>query len=132
MHGSWVLMFLASLLQNIEKCKTKISIDCLLDTTGGSMNQGTLQEGSPYARDAKRQKMLDYGSSEAVVMEKGLNQEKVHYSENGAISNSNLAVKPGEHPCITRPTPVSNSSALSRSVCAFCHSSKMTDVSSRT
>ncbi|KAL3517726.1 hypothetical protein ACH5RR_020315 [Cinchona calisaya] len=112
-----------SIRGTIEKCKTKISGDYILDTVGGKVNQRTPHEGTPYARDAKRQKMLDYGSSEPVVKGNDLAQEKACYSDNGAI----LAVKPEEHPCITQPKTVSNSSDLSRSVCAFCHSSKLTD-----
>ncbi|CDP03778.1 unnamed protein product [Coffea canephora] len=110
-----------------EKCKTKIIMDsCMLDTPGGGIvDQGTIQKGTPYTRDAKRQKMLDYGSSATVVMGNCLTQ-KVDSSSNGAISNCNLAVKPEEQPCIAQPTPVSNSSDL-ESVCAFCHSSKLTD-----
>ncbi|XP_027180435.1 BRCA1-associated RING domain protein 1 [Coffea eugenioides] len=110
-----------------EKCKTKIIMDsCMLDTPGGGVvDQGTIQKGTPYTRDAKRQKMLDYGSSATVVMGNCLTQ-KVDSSSNGAISNCNLAVKPEEQPCIAQPTPVSNSSDL-ESVCAFCHSSKLTD-----
>ena len=103
---------------------------CMLDTPGGGIvDQGTIQKGTPYTRDAKRQKMLDYGSSATVVMGNCLTQ-KVDSSSNGAISNCNLAVKPEEQPCIAQPTPVSNSSDL-ESVCAFCHSSKLTDVSSK-
>nr|XP_027094489.1 BRCA1-associated RING domain protein 1 [Coffea arabica] len=110
-----------------EKCKTKIIMDsCMLDTPGGGVvDQGTIQKGTPYTRDAKRQKMLDYGSSATVVMGNCLTK-KVDSSSNGAISNCNLAVKPEEQPCIAQPTPVSNSSDL-ESVCAFCHSSKLTD-----
>lgn len=109
-----------------EKCKTKITIDgCMLDMTGGVMDQETIQKGTPYTRDPKRQKMLDYGSSATVVMGHCLTQ-KVDSSANGAISNCNLAVKPEEHPCIAQPTPASNSPDM-KSVCAFCHSSKLTD-----
>lgn len=81
-----------------------------------------LLEKTCYAREAKRQKMLDYASPEAGESN-GFTEEKACCSDNTATSNHKL----GEHVYVAEATP----SSIKKSVCALCHTSKQTDVSSK-
>lgn len=123
-------VFVVLPLQSTDKCKTKLPVDYWLDSTVGTVHLRALQGGTCNdGRDAKRRKMLNYCSSQANVKSNGLTEEKVYNSDSRAISNCTLAPKSKGNLCVAQKTPVSNSSELSRIVCVFCHSSKMTDVS---
>ncbi|CAI9107576.1 OLC1v1006960C1 [Oldenlandia corymbosa var. corymbosa] len=85
--------------------KAKMPADYLLETTD-------------YERDAKRQKMLDYSSPESGVNDIGRNEHKVCSSDTTATSNNKFE----EELSVAKPI------SLKRSVCAFCQTSKETDV----
>ncbi|KAL2556880.1 BRCA1-associated RING domain protein 1 [Forsythia ovata] len=87
--------------------RTKRSVEGDFDTAPGEIAVRTFHQDPLHTRDAKRQKKLNYGSSESVG--KGLASP----SDKIAVSNCN-----GE---------LHDAPNVNRTVCAFCHSSKQTE-----
>lgn len=79
-------------------------------------------------RDAKRQKKLSYGLSGEVLRRTGYSQIIPH---NLAVSDCNEEPKFKENSTVIPPPAIFDASDVNGNVCAFCLSSKITDVSVR-
>ena len=98
------------------------------DNPGAGMKERTLAEaGEDHAKDVKRQKKLNCGLIDMDVTNNSCSQPK--FLNFGSAATSELMSKAGE---ISRENAfiVSDACEARRSICAFCQSSSVTDVSS--
>lgn len=80
-----------------------------------------------HTRESKRQKKLSYGSSEAVLQSHEYKQQTVFHSEVAAVSYFNEERKFKDPSVISTSMPP-DASYVHASICALCHSSKITEV----
>ncbi|KAK6141504.1 hypothetical protein DH2020_024749 [Rehmannia glutinosa] len=80
-----------------------------------------------HTREPKRQKKLNYGLPDTVLQRHGYNQQIVYHPDQAAVSNYNKAHKSKEDMSVMSSTAPCVASYVNGSVCAFCHSSKITE-----
>ncbi|KAI3449810.1 hypothetical protein Pfo_006475 [Paulownia fortunei] len=106
-----------------ENQRVKKSVGDNLGTdAGGVVNKDTFR-----TRGTKRQKKLNYGSSDAVLQSHGYSQQIVSHSDQAAVSNCNEECKSKEDTSVISSTATCDASYVNGSVCAFCQSSKITE-----
>lgn len=79
-------------------------------------------------REPKRQKKLHYGSSDAVLKCHEYSEQMGPHSGQAAVSNFSEECKSKEDTSAVLSTTPFNGSYVNGSVCAFCQSSKITEV----
>ncbi|KAH6811408.1 breast cancer associated RING 1 [Perilla frutescens var. frutescens] len=80
-----------------------------------------------HAREPKRQKKLSYGSSGAVLQSHAYSQQIVPHSDPAVSKHEDCKSK--EDASIISSNPLRGASSVDGSVCALCHSSKITEQS---
>lgn len=107
-----------NILQNIEKSARKRSLQNDMDLGAGEMFNRCTSADKCEAKNSKRQKILNSDH----------NGSKLPCYENKS-SECKLEPKFGDSLSRVQSTVISDPSNANRSVCAFCDSSKLTDVS---
>lgn len=104
--------------QDIKSHTAKMSVEDSSHVVEGLVHHTIKHEHVFEERDLKRQKKLSYELSETVL-------------QSHAITNSDcsLACKLSESSLVAQPKAVSDQHLPKGSVCAFCHTSKITEVS---
>ncbi|KAL2486324.1 BRCA1-associated RING domain protein 1 [Abeliophyllum distichum] len=110
-----------------EKYIAKRPVGNDLDTAAGGIDNKAIHQDAFHKRDAKRQKKLNYGLSGEVLRSTGYSQQIVPNLDNVAVSDCNEEPKFGADIPDTPSTALCDASNVNCSVCAFCHSSKITD-----
>ncbi|KAL0435559.1 UNVERIFIED_CONTAM: BRCA1-associated RING domain protein 1 [Sesamum radiatum] len=123
--------------KNIEDCTNDLSSghgstenhrvkksfgDDLGAATGGIDSNDTF-----HSREPKRQKKLNYGSPEAALGSHGYSQQIICHYDQAAVSNFSAECKFKEDTSIISSPAACEELYANGSVCAFCHSSKITE-----
>lgn len=113
-------MLCSSYVQGTDIIKSSVG-DHLGILAGGMDSKDTF-----LAREPKRQKKLSYGSVGVVLQSHAHSQKIVAHSDPAVLKHQDCKTK--EDASIISSTALLDASCADGSICAFCHSSKITEV----
>ncbi|XP_073157453.1 BRCA1-associated RING domain protein 1-like [Henckelia pumila] len=93
----------------------------------GEVDYETNPKGTIHKRETKRQKKLHYGSSDVVIRSCEYKNDTVTQFDKAAAVGFNLEGKCTEHNSAMSSAVLGAASYMDGSICAFCHSSEITD-----
>ncbi|KAK4418426.1 BRCA1-associated RING domain protein 1 [Sesamum alatum] len=93
----------------------------------GTATDGLDSNDTFHTREPKRQKKLNYGSPDAALGSHGYSQQIICHSDQAAVSNFSAECKFKENTAVISSPAACEESYANGSVCAFCHSSKITE-----
>ncbi|XP_073063557.1 BRCA1-associated RING domain protein 1-like isoform X1 [Primulina eburnea] len=93
----------------------------------GEVDYKTNPEDTFHKREIKRQKKLHYGLSDDVIWSHEYKKDTISQFDKAAVVSCNLEGKYPEHNSIMSSSVLGAAPYMDGSICAFCHSSEITD-----